>query len=75
MERPAYLEFVAVGDAVRVAAICPETGIEAVVMGPASAARADLERLALAKLERLRAKPESEDPPPPPPKRGPGTWA
>jgi len=76
MARPAYLEFVVVGDAVRVAAICPDTGLEAIVMGPASAARADLERLALAKLERLVARAQAAEPEPPPrPRRGPGEWA
>jgi hypothetical protein len=44
-------EFTAVGAVVRVAAIHVATGIEVVVMGPASAARHDLERLALQKLK------------------------
>lgn len=75
MGAPAYLEFVVVGDVVRVAAICPETGLEAIVMGPVFAARADLERLAIAKLERLRNRPSEDEPDPPPRKRGPGQWA
>jgi hypothetical protein len=50
--REALLEFVQVGEFVRVAAVDPESGVEVVVMGPASAARGDLERLALRKLAR-----------------------
>jgi len=53
MSRQAYIEITIVGDYARVAAIDPETGAEAIVLGPAFAARADLERLALAKLEHL----------------------
>jgi hypothetical protein len=44
-------EFTPVGAIVRVAAIHVATGIEITVMGPASAARHDLERLALQKLK------------------------
>jgi len=44
-------EFTPVGAVVRVAAIHAATGIEITVMGPASAARHDLERLALQKLK------------------------
>lgn len=50
--REVILEFIPAGGAVRVAAIDAATGVEAVVMGPARAARADLERLALTKLAR-----------------------
>jgi hypothetical protein len=49
--REVYFEFTSVGSAVRVAAIDSATGIEVAVMGPARAARADLERLALQKLK------------------------
>jgi hypothetical protein len=53
--RDVYFEFTAVGSTVRIAAIDAATGIEIVVFGPANAARADLEQLALAKLNaRLR---------------------
>jgi hypothetical protein len=45
-----YFEFTAIGRNVKVAAIDAATGIEVVVMGPATAAQADLERLALQKL-------------------------
>jgi hypothetical protein len=43
-------EFTVIGSSVRVAALDAATGIEVTVLGPASAARADMERLALAKL-------------------------
>lgn len=51
-----YFEFTAVGSVMKVAAIDAETGIEVSVMGPASAAQADLERLALQKLKTRLAK-------------------
>lgn len=51
-----YFEFTAIGRSVKVAAIDAATGIEVAVVGPAGAARADLERLALQKLSvRLKA--------------------
>jgi hypothetical protein len=43
-------EFTAIGRSVKVVAIHAASGIEVSVMGPASAARSDLERLALQKL-------------------------
>jgi hypothetical protein len=46
-----YFEFTPVGAVVKVAAIHAATGIEVVIMGPASAKQADLERLALQKLK------------------------
>jgi hypothetical protein len=46
-----YFEFTSVGSSVRVAAIDARTGIEVVIVGPASASAADLERHALAKLK------------------------
>jgi hypothetical protein len=53
--REVYFEFTAIGASVRVAAIDALTGIEVTAIGPATAARADLEQLALAKLKaRLR---------------------
>jgi hypothetical protein len=54
-ERPGdvLFEFTPVGAVVKVTAIDADTGIEVTVMGPVSAARSDLERLALQKL-RLR---------------------
>ena len=56
-----YFEFTAVGSAVKVAAIDAETGLEVAVMGPACAARADLERLALQKLKARLAKDAAAD--------------
>jgi hypothetical protein len=57
--REVYFEFTYVGSAVRVVAIDAATGREAVVMGPANAATADLERLALAKLKASLARDRS----------------
>jgi hypothetical protein len=49
-DREVYFEFTALGSAVRVSAIDSATGVETVVVGPANASAADLERLALNKL-------------------------
>ena len=50
-----YLEFYAVGTVLKVSAIHAATGIEVSAVGPANAARADLQRLALGKLrQRLK---------------------
>lgn len=54
--REVYFEFTAVGAVVKVSAIDAATGIEIAVMGPAGAARADLQRLALQKLKGRLAK-------------------
>ncbi len=51
--RDVYFEFTAIGASVKVVAIDAASGVEVAVVGPASAAQADLERLALQKL-RLR---------------------
>jgi hypothetical protein len=48
--REVLFEFTAIGTVVKVAAIDAATGIEVSVMGPVRASRADLQRLALAKL-------------------------
>ncbi|ODT70770.1 MAG: hypothetical protein ABS75_11640 [Pelagibacterium sp. SCN 63-23] len=45
-------EFVQIGQQLRVAAIDEATGTEVVVITPLNAARADIQRLALAKLQR-----------------------
>jgi hypothetical protein len=51
-----YFEFVAIGRHVKVSAIDAVTGTEVSVMGPATASQADLQRLALKKLQaRLKA--------------------
>ncbi|PKR90322.1 serine hydroxymethyltransferase [Pleomorphomonas diazotrophica] len=59
-EREVYFEFVALGNVVRVSAICSVTGVEVQVLGPAGAARLDLERLALRKLERRLAETKAQ---------------
>jgi len=45
-----YFEFIAIGHSVKVIAIHAASGTEVSVVGPASAARSDLERLAIQKL-------------------------
>ena len=50
-EREVYFEFIAIGAAVKVTAIDSVTGTEVTVMGPANAAKADLQQLALQKLK------------------------
>ncbi|GIK82168.1 MAG: serine hydroxymethyltransferase [Pseudorhodoplanes sp.] len=49
--REVLFEYRAIGAVVRVAAIDVATGTEITVMGPASAAQSDLQRLALSKLK------------------------
>ncbi|MEI8146079.1 MAG: serine hydroxymethyltransferase [Alphaproteobacteria bacterium] len=56
--REVYFEFTVIGSVARIAAVCAETGVEVVVMGPARAAQSDLERLALRKLQHRLAKGE-----------------
>jgi hypothetical protein len=50
--REVLFEFTVVGAVTKVAAIDAATGIEVMVMGPSHASRADLQKLALAKLRR-----------------------
>lgn len=50
--RETLIEFIVLGDFAKVSAIDAASGIEVSVIGPAQAARADLEKLAVAKLER-----------------------
>jgi hypothetical protein len=45
-----YFELIAIGHSVKVTAIHAASGTEVSVVGPASAARSDLERLAIQKL-------------------------
>jgi hypothetical protein len=54
--RDVYFEFTAIGATVKATAIDSLTGIEVSVVGPVSAAKSDLQRLALAKLERRLAR-------------------
>jgi hypothetical protein len=50
--REVLFEFTAIGAVMKVAAIDAATGIEVTVMGPVHASRADLQKLALAKLRK-----------------------
>jgi hypothetical protein len=53
--RDIYFEFVAIGNTVKVTAIDSVTGTEVSTMGPVTASRADLQQLAMRKLQmRLR---------------------
>jgi hypothetical protein len=65
--REVIFEVRRIGDIQRVAAIDSETGIEVVIQAPVSASRADVEEIALRKLERALS---SDAPPPPPPRPG-----
>lgn len=49
--REVFFEFIAIGSIVKVVAIDAATGTEVTVMGPVSAAQADLQQLALSKLK------------------------
>lgn len=46
-----YIEFYPSGNAMKVSAVDPETGEEAVIIGPLNAAKSDLQKLAIQKLE------------------------
>jgi hypothetical protein len=46
-----YFEFTAIGHSVKIVAIHAATGLEVSAVGPAGAARADLQRLVLQKLK------------------------
>jgi hypothetical protein len=52
-EKPYILEFVPQGRFVKVSAVDPETGTEAVIVGDAAAGRMELEKTAIRKLEYL----------------------
>lgn len=54
--REVLFELTAVGGAVRVVAIDAATGIEVSIMGPLTAPRSELQRIALQKLERRLTK-------------------
>jgi hypothetical protein len=49
--REVFFEFIAIGSTVKVVAIDAATGTEVSVIGPVSAAQADLEQLAVGKLK------------------------
>jgi hypothetical protein len=50
-ESKVYFEVTIIGVSAKVVALDAHTGVEVTVIGPAKASRADLERLALAKLK------------------------
>lgn len=54
-----YIEYKQIGQAIKVTAIDAETGLEAVIMGPASAAQTHLQKIAVQKLE-MQLKKQSE---------------
>lgn len=64
-EDDVIFEITRIGDAQRVAAVHVATGIEVVVQAPANASRADVQALALRKLERALKSGEDEGDPPP----------
>lgn len=51
MVKEYYLEFYPAGNMMKVSAIDPQTGEEAVVIGPLNASKSDLQKLAIQKLE------------------------
>ena len=54
--REYYIEFYVAGNSVKVSAVDSQTGLEAMVVGPLNAAKSDLQKLAIRKLELLLAK-------------------
>lgn len=68
-----YIEYKQIGQAMKVTAIDAETGMEVVIMGPASAAQAHLQKIAVQKLEmqlKKHSEQPDEEPQPPEPKKG-----
>lgn len=58
----AYIEFKQVGQAMKVIAVDAATGIEVVIMGPATASQNDLKRVAIRKLKaQLKKASEAKD--------------
>lgn len=55
-DREVLFELTAIGGVVRVVAIDAATGIEVTVMGPKTAPRSELQRIAMQKLERRLAR-------------------
>lgn len=51
MTRPIYVEFIQQGNVVKATAICSVTGVEASIVGPASASQNTLAEAARRKLE------------------------
>ncbi|MEM6666418.1 MAG: serine hydroxymethyltransferase [Pseudomonadota bacterium] len=65
-----YLEWMTVGESMRLCAVDARTGVEVVVTGPAKAPRSDLERIALRKLKRRMAAESAAQAPPASDRRG-----
>lgn len=61
-EAEVLIEMRRIGDSVRVSAVCPETGLEATIVGPASAGEAALAQAAANKLRWLRQRPQPAAP-------------
>ena len=55
-----YIEYKQVGQTMKVTAVDAATGLEVVIMGPASAAHAHLQKVAVDKLQMQLKKAESE---------------
>lgn len=68
-EAEVLIEMRRLGDSVRVSAVCPETGLEATIVGPAAAGEAALAKAAADKLRWLKAKRETGDAAAPAPER------
>ena len=62
-----YIEYKQVGQAMKVTAVDAETGVEVVIMGPASAAQTHLQKVAVKKLQ-MQLKKNSEQPDEEPPR-------
>lgn len=55
------IEFIRIGNSVKVSAIDPQTGTEASTIGPASASETQLAKAAIAKLRYVMAKQKDPD--------------
>jgi len=55
-----YIEYKQVGQTIKVTAVDAATGLEVVIMGPASAAQSHLQKVAVEKLKMQLKKTESE---------------
>lgn len=58
-----FIEFTPIGNAVKVSAVDPLTGLEVAIVGPATASHGELARLAARKLDRAlgRGAPDAPD--------------
>ena len=56
-----YIEYKQVGQTMKVTAVDAATGVEVVIMGPASASQADLQKVAVRKLEMQLKNAEAEE--------------